>query len=332
MLFESNKAGKSNPIQKKIIVNLSTLNTFFFFITTFCISLLFSGLYIKGDQIAYIDFYEASKGLSYIETYILQIYSIGSADLGYSILIWLFSDFVSKNIFISLANAILGVLLYKILKKYNYPIWLYVGLMLSFYMFVLFFAAERLKFAAIFVLIAFFYESFFKRCFVILVATLFHAQALFVLALVIIYELTRNTFISNIFKFKNLIAFAFIFSAILIFFILGFEIIFEKFNAYSSYEIFSLAKPIALGLISIVFMRDKFFAISSSVFFLLSCFVLGTDRIVMIQFIFVILFLNHNSKNQVFILFLLFSYLFLKNIDFIYKIFICGEGFVCMPY
>ncbi len=318
--------------RKKIIVDLSTLNTFFFFVATFFISLLFTGFYIKGDQSIYIEFYEASKGLSFLETYILQISTMTSSDLGYSVLIWLFSDIVSKNIFISLSNAIFGVLLYKLLKKYNYPTWLYVGLILSFYMFVLFFAAERLKFAAIFVTIAFFYKSFLSRSLIILFASFFHSQALFALALVIIYEVTRASFISNIFKLKNLIIFIFFSVIALTFALLSFEFIFERFIAYSSFEFSNLVKPFVLGLISVTFMRDRFFAISSTLFFLISCFVLGTDRIIMMQFIFVILFLNHNSKNQIFVLFILFSYLFLKNIDFIYKIIICGEGFVCMPY
>tara|TARA_Y100000766_G_scaffold285516_1_gene309685 strand:- start:7188 stop:8132 length:945 start_codon:yes stop_codon:yes gene_type:complete len=309
-----------------------SLYAFSFFLLTLLISLFISQYYISGDQYVYIDFYEASRGLSLAETYILQITALGSGDIGYSLVIWLFSDILEKNFLMSAANAFLAFILFKLLRKNNYPIWFAVGVLLSFYIFVLFFAAERLKFAAIIVVVAFFYKSFFKRSLIILFASLFHAQALFVLALVIIYELTRNNFISNIFKFKNLIAFVFISFTIFIFFILGFEIIVQKFNAYSSYEIFSLAKPTALGLLSIVFMRDKFFAVSSSFFFLLSCFILGTERIVMIQFIFVILFLDHNSKNQIFTLFLLFSYLFLKNIDFIYKIFICGEGFVCMPY
>ena len=318
--------------RKKIIVDLSTLNTFFFFIVTFCISLLFKSFYVKGDQYIYIEFYEASKGLSFLEIYILQISSMTSSDLGYSVLILIFSDLVSKNTYISLSNAILGALLYKLLKKYNYPTWLYIGLILSFYMFVLFFAAERLKFAAIFVIIAFFYKSFLKKSLILLFAAFFHTQAVFALALVIIYEVTRADFISNIFKLKNLIIFTF-FSLITAFFLaLSFEFIFEKFLQYSSYELLSLVKPFALGLISITFMMDKFFAISSTLFFLISCFILGTDRIIMMQFIFVILFLNHNSKNQIFVLFILFSYLFIKNIDFIYKILICGEGFVCMPY
>lgn len=314
------------------MIHKDSLYAFSFFSFILLISLFLSQYYISGDQYAYITFYEASKGLSFIDTYILQIASLGSADIGYSLIIWLFSDILGKNFLMSVANAFLALILFKLLRKNNYPIWFAIGMLLSFYIFVLFFAAERLKFAAIIVAIAFFYKSFFKRSLIILFATLFHAQALFALALVIIYELTRNSFISNIFKFKNLILFALISSATLIFIILGFEIIVQKFNAYSSYEIISLAKPFALGLISIVFMRDKFFALSSLVFFLLSCFVLGTDRIVMIQFIFVILFLDHNSKNQIFTLLLLFSYLFFKNIDFIYKIFICGEGFVCMPY
>jgi len=317
---------------RKILINKSTIHAYIFFIFTFLTSIFITNFYILGDQFHYIEFYESSKDLSLLDTYILQLTSIGSADPGYSLIIWLFSDLVSKNLLISLANALLALLLFKILRNFKYPTWFFVGMLLSFYMFVLFFAAERLKFAAIVILVAFFYKNFFTRAFIILLASLFHAQSLFALALIGIHAVTRKNLLPNIFKFGNFLAFIFIASFISIFLMFAYELIYEKFIAYTSYDFLSLAKPIALGSISLIFMRDKFFALSCFIFFLVTCFILGTDRIIMMQFIFTMLFLDHRDKNQVLVLSTLFLYLFLKNLDFIYKIFLCGEGFLCTAY
>ena len=317
---------------KTIFVNKNTIYALSFFLFTFLLSIYIAQFYVSGDQFHYIEFYELSKGLSLLDTYILQLTSIGSADPGYSLIIWLSSNFISKNLLISLANASLAVLLFKILRKFKYPTWFFVGMLLSFYMFVLFFAAERLKFAAILILIAFFYKTFFTRALIILLASFFHAQSLFVLVLLGIHAVTRNSLLLNIFKLGNFIAFILIAAFIYIFSIFTYDLIYEKFIAYTSYDLLSLAKPIALGSISLIFMRDRLFASSCFVFFLIACFILGTDRIIMMQFIFTMLFLDHRDKNQVFVLSILFLYLFIKNLDFVYKIFVCGEGFLCAAY
>ena len=317
---------------KTIYVNKNTIYSLIFFLLSFLLSIFISPFYVLGDQFHYIEYYESSRGLSLLETYFLQITSLGSADPGYSLIVWLSSNAISKNLLNSLANALLALLLFKMLRKYKYPTWFFVGMLFSFYMFVLFFAAERLKFAAIVLLVAFFYKNFFTRAFFILLASLFHAQSLFALALIGIHAITRKNLLINIFKFQNLIAVIFITTIISIFLMLSYELIFEKFITYTSYDVLNLVKPIALGSISLIFMRDKYFALSCFIFFSVACFILGTERIIMMQFIFTMLFLDHRDKNQAFILLILFLYLFLKNLDFIYKIFLCGEGFLCTVY
>ena len=108
---------------------------------------------------------------------------------------------MSKNLLISLANALLALLLFKILRKFEYPTWFFVGMLLSFYMFVLFFAAERLKFAAIIILLAFLQKLFYKS-FHYFVSIAFHAQSLFALALIGIHAVTKKNLLPNIFKFR----------------------------------------------------------------------------------------------------------------------------------
>ena len=323
-----NKKGNS----LSILIDKNSIYSFGFCLFALLISFIVSGFYISGDQYHYINFYESSRDLTLIEVYALQLTSLGSADPGYSFLVWLFSSFVSKDTFISVANAILAFLLYKVLRKYRYPKWFIVGMLLSFYMFVLFFAAERLKFGVMFVLIAFLYKTFSARAAIILIASLFHVQALFALIMLCLHGATRTTFFYNLFKWKNFLSIILIALATSTFIFLAIDQIYAKFLAYSSYELLSLIKPIALGSIGIIFFRDKFYAILTLIFFLALCFMLGTDRVIMMQFMLTLLLLDYNNKIQALVILILFIYLFFKTIDFVYKIYVCGEGFLCLPY
>ncbi len=138
-----------------LFLSKETFNSYIIFFGIFVFTLIISQLYVSGDQAAYNDFYQSSKGLNLINTYQRQIVILGSADIGYSLIIWMVSDLISKNIFMSISNGILAVLVYKLTRNLDLPIWFFVGIIFSFYALVLFFAAERLKFAAIFVCYAF---------------------------------------------------------------------------------------------------------------------------------------------------------------------------------
>ena len=137
-------------------IKKTTLYSFLIFFTIFFSTLYLSGFYVSGDQLGYIKLYEASKGQSLLDIYLKQILTVSSADIGFSIILWIFSDLLPKNVFMSLSNGIFSVLIYKLTVRLNYPKWFFIGLILSFYTLVLFFAAERLKFASIILTLAFF--------------------------------------------------------------------------------------------------------------------------------------------------------------------------------
>ena len=315
-----------------LFLSKETFKSYIIFFGIFAFTLIISPLYVSGDQAAYNDFYQSSKGLNLIDTYQRQIVILGSADIGYSLIIWMVSDLISKNIFMSISNGILAVLVYKLTRSLDLPIWFFVGIIFSFYALVLFFAAERLKFAAIFICYAFLWRGLFSRSIILILASIFHLQAIIALLLVYLHSLSRKSFILNLFKIRNYFTSAIILSIILIFGFVAFDYFMTKLLDYLSFDPINLIKPFILGIILILCLKDKLYAFLISFSFILACLIIGTDRIIMVQFIITLFLLNHRNPFDMSILLILFFYLFIKSIEFVTKIAICGEGFLCQIY
>ena len=317
---------------RSLFLSKDTLISYVIFFGIFVFTLIISHLYISGDQAAYNDFYQSSKGLNLIDTYYQQIITLGSADIGYSLIVWMVSDLISKNVFMSMSNGLLAVLVYKLTRRLDYPKWFFIGVIFSFYALVLFFAAERLKFAAIIICFAFLCRSLFSKSIILILASIFHLQAIIVLFIVYLHILTRKSFILNLFKIKSYITSTIIFSIIFLFGVAAFDFFVGKLFDYLSFDPINLLKPLILGIILILSLKDKLYAFLISAFFIMTCLIIGTDRIIMMQFILTLFLLNYKNSFDMIVLLTLFFYLFLKSIDFVIKIALCGEGFLCQIY
>jgi hypothetical protein len=124
----------------------------------FLMTLLLSSYYVNGDQFHYRSVYDAVSSLSFVEGYLHYNVSLSSYEYVHYSLIWVFSRFLEKDVFIALSNSILAYLLLINLAKLRVFYLISVILVLSnFYLFVLYFAAERLKYGMIFFLLSFYY-------------------------------------------------------------------------------------------------------------------------------------------------------------------------------
>jgi hypothetical protein len=125
------------------------------FIITYFFSIEFSALYYSGDQVGYRTFYENSYRYSLSELPKFQNYTISAGEPVFGLIVWVGSTLeIDKNVYMSVFNAILCAEVFLLLRKYKvgYP-FILISLT-NYYLLVLLFSAERLKFGFIFLLAA----------------------------------------------------------------------------------------------------------------------------------------------------------------------------------
>ena len=121
----------------------------------FVISYILLGLYVKGDQLHYIRFYETISEYNFIKGFVHYNMVLGSQEPVYYVLVYIVNPIISKKFLISILNAVLGYFLSRLLLERRLHPSLLVLLALNFYLLVLFLGAERLKLGLIVLLMSF---------------------------------------------------------------------------------------------------------------------------------------------------------------------------------
>lgn len=163
-------------LRKRIFFFL--LPRFFLILFVFIASLIILPYFVGGDQVHYIRVYYELSNLGLIEGYIFYNLSLSSYEFVHFFLSWFFSRVMDKNLFIALFNAILALSVILIFDKRRVYFFVTVLFMVSnFYLLVLFFSAERLKFGTIFFLLSVYYFDRIKIfSFFVLISVSAHAQ------------------------------------------------------------------------------------------------------------------------------------------------------------
>ena len=126
----------------------------------FVISLYISPYYIDGDQFYYRDFYKYCfyESLTLVQQFDCYQKTLSSTEPGYFLISKLANTFFDKDLYIALANSILTFVVSLLVFKHYKVVWhrnLFLVLILTnYYLVVMFFAAERLKFSFIFLAVA----------------------------------------------------------------------------------------------------------------------------------------------------------------------------------
>lgn len=126
----------------------------------FMLSLVISCLYTEGDQIGYHNAYEVVSGLGFNDKWheIRAIYtSRVSSDEWVHLLVSLIGGGlgIEKNLLMSVINGVLAAYTVRLLLSWGANLWIAVSLVLgNYYLFVLYFTAERLKFAFLFLVLS----------------------------------------------------------------------------------------------------------------------------------------------------------------------------------
>ncbi|WPP47391.1 hypothetical protein [Pseudomonas sp. AN-1] len=298
----------------------------------FALSLYILPYYTNGDQIAYRLVYEIAKNLSFSDGFNTYTAVLGSKEPGYFILAYTFSPIIQKDWLIATANGILGYLLIASLLKRNASIIVALTLLPNFYIMVLLFSAERLKFGAILFFLAVISENK-KRIISAILAVLTHTQFMLLAASLLlsktaqqgIEEKNKNT----LKKYTNhILAIA---TATITVFLLK-DHIQGKLNFYSSANsgasLENLIKPIVFLLLTLFYAKkEKTQAALMHAPIIAASLVVGEDRIVIFSyFIFMLYSLKTNKGINIGVLATSF-YFGVKGFLFLGNIINYGNGF-----
>jgi hypothetical protein len=131
----------------------------------FFLSFYIAPYYVIGDQAKYTFTYEGLAALDFADGYEFYFNFTGGREPFYFLIVWLSSGWgIDKNIVMALSNALLAMFAMKLFAKWKTSVFVAMAIIISnFYMVVLYFAAERLKFAVLFFVISLLYVDSGKR-------------------------------------------------------------------------------------------------------------------------------------------------------------------------
>ena len=297
-------------------------------------SLAVEPYYIKGDQLIYNALYIGVKGLSIDEGLSYYQNNIDSKEFIHFLLIWISSNLsIDKIYFIALANSILAFLSHKFLARQGGNSFIvFIIIALGFYSLVLFFAAERLKFGFLFLLIGL---SFKEKPYMSFLAFFFsivtHVQMIMIYPSMILLKVKKD--VIRLFKdFRLSTRFLLLLIVTVVFSILTFNVIneqvFSKFNSYFAFQEFDeLFKISVFFIFSILYAKRKTDVFLFFIPLLFFVFIFGGSRVNFLgYFVFLYFSIHYRSGFNLGIL-LTSSYFLYTGILFINNIFLYGDGF-----
>lgn len=317
------------------IFKKNVLLSFLISLLVVLISLLLSPYYTESDQSAYIKAYYDIKNVDFYESFFLYRSSVTTEEPIHFIITWFFSNILQfdKNFAMSLCNGVLAFLFLRLASILGASLILAIIIVLTnYYFYVFYFAAERLKFAVIFILLAFLFNKkyFFKNIFSF-ISVLSHLQMI-----IILFSVRYNNFILSFFTKKtkliiikkNIIPYIFLLICILLLFIYFKDYIIWKLPQY--YRKISL---ISIWQISIfMFLSFTYNVSKTSVIalftplFILS-FIIGPERIVFISYFYFLYYAAKKNRGLNFIVLFTIIYFGIKTLQFISYVILTGQGY-----
>ena len=316
-----------NSIIRKIV-------TVYIFLFTYFIA----QFYTENDQFLYHKTYNEINGLGFIESFAIYNFNLGSSEPIYFLISWISSNLeFSKNLVMSITNAILANIIFRVLNKLKTSLYLIVFIICTnYYLFGLYFAAERLKFAFIFFFLAFLInENVKKKYLFVFLSFTTHVQVLVLL----VSSLFANTIERLIYFFKkfrfkfNLKSLIGIFVLTIPFYFL-YDHLLTKFSNYSEVAstnnlLSNIFQSILFLFLSLLYTNEKKRTILIFIFILISASILGPDRVNMMAYVYFMFYASKIKNGFNFGLISTSLYFFVKSVYFILYVFQIGHGY---PY
>lgn len=297
----------------------------------FIFSMYISPFYTKGDQYYYIKFYEECF-IPGEDQWFCFTNTTGSAEPVYFLLTKIAQEFISKDLYISIANAILVFLIsllvlrnYKVVWHRHLFLWL---IFLNYYLIVLFFSAERLKFALIFILIAIIVSKTKAKIIFYLTALFTHVQTILLLT----PYLTKIFIKSQLSLFKKiLIFFATSLVGLGVFLSLRTHIE-SKFLAYTSTgedssNLMGVLKTLIFVVLASITTK-KIDPLIAGLPLVIASFILGGERISVLAFFLYLGYVIYYKRKMDIIMFIVMFYFVFTGYKFLNNILIYGTGYL----
>lgn len=321
----------------KVKISHTNLTLFLLVVVVFFFSLFFSRYYIDGDQIPYFNAYKDVYGKSLFEGFWFYHNRITTREPIHYLLVWAASNLgFDKNFVMSVANSILAYVTVRVFLKWKVSIYVAVIIVCTnYYLWVLYFAAERLKFSFIFLMLSFIYvERQKKSIYFAITSILSHTQQIIIYGSILFSFAVKNS--SYIIKYgrvkKNKIYFliAFILFSAILYFYLGDHLRYKFISYFSTSPKLSFMKiwKCLIFLILTLLVSNKWTQIFSIFSVLIIATLLfGDIRVNMMSFLVLMYFSLHKNRGINLILFFTTSYMLLKTCWFVYKTITTGQGF-----
>lgn len=303
----------------------------YFGVYAIIVSLIVSPYYTEGDQFYYRRVFDFVSRSNFLDGFDFFKGNIGSSEPMLFLMYYFSSFLLGKDVFISIANGCLGFLLGKCLVERRVSVWIFPLFFLNYYLLVLMFSAERLKFSILFA-VSFFLTKSSWRWFFLLFSLLSHSQS----GILYIGSLGGN-FLKQYrerldIKLINQI-FVVIFAAFVAYYYVG-ESAIAKLEFYSTSDsaydkgFGALIKPLIFLILTFLYGRKKWMEIIIyHAPILVFCYFVGSERLVVFSygiFMFYGLGYKRGINFGVIASSLYFSY---QGLDFLMKIFEFGNGY-----
>jgi len=295
----------------------------------FIFSMFFFPLYKYGDLISYNRIYEGVENMSLLQAWLYYTFNINTTECIHFILIWFASRFIDRGVFIALSNAVLANVILYYLEKHKVNKLVSISFVVSnFYMLVIYFPAERLKYGVLFFFVSLlFIDKIKKFTFFMLISLLSHVQ-LGVLYLAMSIEVFLDH-ISDFLKTGKMKKWVLFVTPVLGFLLL---FIWKHINGkLALYLIDSgitdLLRMFVIFIFSLLYSKDrvKTFIIFSPL--LVATFLIGGDRLNMMGY-FLFLYYGFQVRGGLNIGVIITSlYFFYKSVDFVLKVVYLGNAF-----
>lgn len=298
---------------------------------TFLLSYYIEPYYVNGDQTVYNFLYYGIQGLGILDGFSFYKANIDSREYMHFLIIWVASNLnIDKTYLVSVVNSLLSFLAYRFLvKRGGNPLIVFLIVVFGFYSQVLFFAAERLKFGFLFLLVGLNYSKYSYIWFITSVAT--HIQLIMVYtsaALVMIKDdIKKLIFEQKVRKsfIKHLIAMVI---ATIVITVILIEQILSKFHSYFDLNgIFELSKLTVFFVLSLIYCKRRTEVAGFFIPLFLFVFIFGGSRVNLLgYFAFLYFSVGFRSGFNAGIL-LTTTYFLYTSYLFISKVILYGDGF-----
>lgn len=340
-----NNEPRKDPVMTESLKNCTvkkyTIATMFVALCVFVLTLIVAPYYLGGDQRTYIVVYDKLFKLNFQEGFEFYTQTLTSKEYVHYSIIWLASGLgVDKNLVMAVSNAVLAYFAMRVFEKWRVSIFVAITIILTnYYMLVLYFAAERLKFGFLFLVISMLYIRKNNRFYMLAGLAIFaHAQVLLLYVSMLFAQLSM--FVARFFKtFQFSIKKIFIFMIVLapIAYFLA-EYILDKSAKYATGDAFGagvglkidFTRIVLLLMLSLWYSKNKKETVLLFIPLMVAVSVVGGDRVNMMAY-FVFLYYGLQCKNGLnFGVLISTAYFALKSYGFVADIIRYGDGFETM--